>query len=109
MISPRAREWCFVPEVADEILEKSSCIVDPGFLRGKRHGGQLRVIPQRVAQRSEHLLLHGDPDTYRYIAASLQRYPGGRGVADRMRVIGFTSVGQVPLLGGLMAITYGTR
>ncbi len=55
------------------------------------------------------LLLHGDPDTYRYIAASLQRYPGARGVADRMRAIGFTSVGQVPLLGGLMAITYGTR
>ncbi len=55
------------------------------------------------------LVLHGDPDTYRYIAASLQRYPGARGVADRMRAIGFTSVGQVPLLGGLMAITYGTR
>ncbi len=55
------------------------------------------------------LLLHGDPDTYRYIAASLQRYPGARGVANRMRAIGFTSVGQVPLLGGLMAITYGTR
>ncbi len=55
------------------------------------------------------LLLHGDPDTYRYISASLQRYPGGRGVADRMRALGFTDVGQVPLLGGLMAITYGMR
>lgn len=55
------------------------------------------------------LLLHGDADTYRYISASLQRYPGARGVADRMRALGFTNVGQVPFLGGLMAITYGTR
>ena len=28
--------------------------------------------------------LHGDPDAYRYIPASIRRYPGARGVADRL-------------------------
>ncbi len=55
------------------------------------------------------LLLHGDPDTYRYIAASLDRYPGSGGVRDRMRQLGFRHAGVRPLLGGLMAINYGTK
>src|SRR6478752_1153847 len=29
-------------------------------------------------------MLHGDPDTYRYIPASIRRYPGAQGVADRL-------------------------
>jgi demethylmenaquinone methyltransferase/2-methoxy-6-polyprenyl-1,4-benzoquinol methylase len=49
-------------------------------------------------------LLHGNPDTYRYIAASIRRYPGARAVADLMRNAGFTEVEHVPVLGGLMAI-----
>ena len=49
-------------------------------------------------------LLHGDPDTYRYIPASIRRYPGAHGVAERMRAIGFREVEVYPLLGGLMAI-----
>lgn len=54
-------------------------------------------------------LLHGDPDTYRYIPASLRDYPGGRGVAERMRALGFVDVACWPLLGGLMAINTGRR
>ena len=50
------------------------------------------------------VLLHGDPDTYRYIPASIRRYPGAHGVADRMRAIGFREVEVYPVLGGLMAI-----
>ncbi len=50
------------------------------------------------------LLLHGDPETYRYIPASIRRYPGAYGVADRMRAIGFREVEVHPVLGGLMAI-----
>jgi len=53
--------------------------------------------------------LHGDPDTYRYIPASLRRYPGAGGVAARLRALGFEQVASWPLLGGLMAITTGTR
>lgn len=51
--------------------------------------------------------LHGDPDTYRYIPESLERYPGADGVAALMRAAGFTHVSWWPLLGGLMAINVG--
>jgi len=49
-------------------------------------------------------VLHRDPDTYRYIPASIRRYPGSRGVADLMRAVGFADVRHVRLLGGLMAM-----
>lgn len=49
-------------------------------------------------------LLHGNPDTYRYIAASIRRYPGARAVAGMMRDAGFAEVTHVPVFGGLMAI-----
>ena len=50
------------------------------------------------------LLLHRDPDTYRYIPASIRRYPGAVRVAGQMRAIGFGRVDVTPVLGGLMAI-----
>jgi len=50
------------------------------------------------------LVLHGDPDTYRYIPASIRRYPGARGVCQLMRGTGFSEVRHIPVLGGLMAI-----
>jgi demethylmenaquinone methyltransferase/2-methoxy-6-polyprenyl-1,4-benzoquinol methylase len=49
-------------------------------------------------------VLHGDPDTYRYIPASLARYPGAAAVADRLRAHGFASAAVVPKMGGFMAI-----
>lgn len=49
-------------------------------------------------------VLHRDPDTYRYIPASLRRYPGAAGVARLMEDAGFTDVRVLPVLGGLMAI-----
>ena len=49
-------------------------------------------------------LLHGDPDTYRYIPASLQRYPGAAAVAARLRAHGFAAAHVVPKMGGFMAI-----
>ena len=54
-------------------------------------------------------VLHGDPDTYRYIPASIRRYPGPRGVADRLRTHGFTEVHIVPLLLGLMSLHIARR
>ena len=50
------------------------------------------------------LVLHGDPDTYRYIPASIRRYPGAQGVAALMRAAGFEAVDVLPVLGGLMAV-----
>ena len=49
-------------------------------------------------------LLHRDPDTYRYIPASIRRYPGANGVARLMEDAGFDDVHVLPVLGGLMAI-----
>ncbi|MFN7978107.1 MAG: ubiquinone/menaquinone biosynthesis methyltransferase [Vicinamibacterales bacterium] len=53
--------------------------------------------------------LHGDPDTYRYIPASIERYPGAAGVAARLRQRGFADVKIVPILFGLMTIHVARR
>ena len=50
------------------------------------------------------LVLHRDPDTYRYIPASLRRYPGGAGVARMLEAGGFVRVAHIPVLAGLMSI-----
>lgn len=49
-------------------------------------------------------LLHRDPDTYRYIPASIRRYPGGDGVTSLLRATGFGHAQWTAVLGGLMAI-----
>lgn len=49
-------------------------------------------------------LLHRDPDTYRYIPASIRNYPGAQGVARMLEQQGFDRVEWRPVLGGLMAI-----
>jgi demethylmenaquinone methyltransferase/2-methoxy-6-polyprenyl-1,4-benzoquinol methylase len=54
-------------------------------------------------------LLHGDPDTYRYIPASIRRYPGAPAVRRLMEARGFTDVRCLPVLGGLMAIHRARR
>ena len=55
------------------------------------------------------LVLHGDPDTYRYIPESIRLYPGARAVASMIEEAGFRNVRVVPLLGGLMAIHVAVR
>ena len=54
-------------------------------------------------------MLHGDSETYRYIPASIRRYPGAKGVCDLLRRGGFSDVRHVPVLGGLMAIHVADR
>jgi demethylmenaquinone methyltransferase/2-methoxy-6-polyprenyl-1,4-benzoquinol methylase len=54
-------------------------------------------------------VLHRDPDTYRYIPASIRRYPGARGVVALLEAAGFSDVRHVRLLGGLMAIHLARR
>lgn len=49
-------------------------------------------------------ILHGDPDTYRYIPASIRSHPGARGLAALLAARGFVDVRYYPVLGGLMAI-----
>lgn len=55
------------------------------------------------------LMLHGDPDTYRYIPESIRHYPGADGVARMAKQHGFSRVRVVPVLGGLMAIHVAAR
>jgi demethylmenaquinone methyltransferase / 2-methoxy-6-polyprenyl-1,4-benzoquinol methylase len=90
-----------------------------------RRGGQVFSLdfnrPSHHLLRSFYLLyltlvggmlgwvLHRDPDTYRYIPASIRTYPGAEGVAELMRARGFTTVHHYPLLGGLMAIHHGLK
>jgi demethylmenaquinone methyltransferase/2-methoxy-6-polyprenyl-1,4-benzoquinol methylase len=55
------------------------------------------------------LVLHGDPDTYRYIAETLRLYPGQRVVARLMEEVGFSETGIHEFGGGITAINYGTK
>ncbi len=50
------------------------------------------------------LVLHGDPDTYRYIPETIRPYPGGARVASMMRDHGFADARYLPVLAGFMAI-----
>ena len=54
-------------------------------------------------------ILHRDPDTYRYIPASIRQYPGADAVARLMAARGFRRVTHYPVLGGLMAIHQGFK
>jgi len=54
-------------------------------------------------------ILHRDPDTYRYIPASLRDYPGAEGVTRLMASAGFETARHYPVLWGLMSIHYGQR
>src|SRR5262245_6794666 len=49
-------------------------------------------------------LLHGDPDTYRYIPASLRGYPGMHELSELMVERGFSQVRCHRVLGGLLVI-----
>jgi demethylmenaquinone methyltransferase/2-methoxy-6-polyprenyl-1,4-benzoquinol methylase len=55
------------------------------------------------------LILHGDPDTYRYIPESIRRYPGASELCRMLRDCGFRNVRHVPVLGGLMAIHVASK
>jgi demethylmenaquinone methyltransferase/2-methoxy-6-polyprenyl-1,4-benzoquinol methylase len=54
-------------------------------------------------------VLHRDPDTYRYIPASIRQYPGAAAVAQMFEARGFTQVRAYPVLGGLMTIHHAIR
>lgn len=61
-----------------------------------------------IAGSALGVLLHGNPDTYRYIPESIRRYPGAAAVCTLAREHGFASCDWIPVLGGLMAIHRAT-
>ena len=75
---------------------------DAAWLRGV-YLGYLNVVGGTLGW-----VLHRDPDTYRYIPASIRRYPGARAVKALMEAAGFVDVHHVRVLGGLMAIHVAT-
>jgi demethylmenaquinone methyltransferase / 2-methoxy-6-polyprenyl-1,4-benzoquinol methylase len=90
-----------------------------------RPGGQVLSLdfnrPSNAAVRAAYLayltavggalgwILHRDPDTYRYIPASIRQYPGAAAVAGMFQSRGFSRATYYPVLGGLMAIHHGIR
>jgi demethylmenaquinone methyltransferase / 2-methoxy-6-polyprenyl-1,4-benzoquinol methylase len=90
-----------------------------------RSGGQVLSLdfnrPSNAVVRAAYLayltvvgatlgwLLHRDPDTYRYIPASIRQYPGAPAVAAMLAERGFSRVRWYPVLGGLMAIHHAVR
>jgi demethylmenaquinone methyltransferase/2-methoxy-6-polyprenyl-1,4-benzoquinol methylase len=54
-------------------------------------------------------VLHRDPDTYRYIPASIRQYPGAHAVVDLLHARGFSGARYYPVLGGLMALHHAVR
>jgi len=54
-------------------------------------------------------LLHRDPDTYRYIPASIRQYPGAAAVGRLMQQRGFSRARHYRVLGGLMAIHHAVK
>ena len=88
-------------------------------------GGQLLSLdfnrPSNAAVRAAYLayltvvggalgwVLHRDPDTYRYIPASIRQYPGAAAVVDLLHDRGFDRARYYPVLGGLMAIHHAVR
>jgi len=61
----------------------------------------------RTAMPAIGWLFHGDPDTYRYIPESLERYPAQRGVAALMTGAGFENARWENRLLGTMGLNVG--
>ena len=95
------------------------------MLRVLKPGGQMLSLdfnrPANHAVRAAYLaylaivggalgwVLHRDPDTYRYIPASIRHYPGAVAVARLMEERGCSRVRHYRVLGGLMAIHHGHK
>lgn len=100
-----------VPDLDTAIAEIARVLAPDGRLLSldfnrPRHPLVLRVYLTylRLVGGALGRWLHGDPDTYRYIPASIARYPGAAGVADRLRAHGLVDIQVVPVLFGLMTI-----
>ena len=100
-----------VPDL-DTAIEELFRVVKPGgrvlsldFNRPANRGVRMVYLAYlTLVGSSLGWLLHRDPDTSRYIPASLRTYPGAAGVADRLKRRGFVRVVHHPILGGLMSI-----
>jgi demethylmenaquinone methyltransferase / 2-methoxy-6-polyprenyl-1,4-benzoquinol methylase len=71
-------------------------------LASSLYQGYLRTMMPAVGW-----IFHGDPETYLYIPASLERYPAQRGVEQMMREAGFVNARYENRLLGTMGLNVG--
>jgi demethylmenaquinone methyltransferase/2-methoxy-6-polyprenyl-1,4-benzoquinol methylase len=100
-----------VPDLRSAIDEMHRVLKDGGQALSldfnRPANGLVRAVYLAYLQVTGGLLgwiLHGDPDTYRYIPASIRNYPGAEGVARLLEARGFLHVEHRTVLGGLMTI-----
>jgi demethylmenaquinone methyltransferase/2-methoxy-6-polyprenyl-1,4-benzoquinol methylase len=83
------------------VLEFSSPVV-PGF--GRLFDIYFRSVLPRIGG-----LVSGSRAAYEYLPASVSKFPDQKGLADLMRLVGFSSVEYKNLTGGIAAIHQGVR
>ena len=105
-----------VPEIQQAIAEMRRVLKPGGVLLSLDFNRPLNPFVRAVyltyltvVGSALGFVLHGDPDTYRYIPESIRRYPGAIEVNMMIRRLGFSASEYVPVLGGLMAIHHARK
>jgi demethylmenaquinone methyltransferase/2-methoxy-6-polyprenyl-1,4-benzoquinol methylase len=97
-------------EEIERVLSPGGCILSLDFNRPSNRLVRAAYLAYlTLVGAALGWVLHRDPDTYRYIPASIRQYPGAEAVARLFESRGFTGVRCYPVLGGLMTIHHAIR
>ncbi len=76
----------------------------PGGPLGPALRAWARFVPPLVGR-----LVSGDPAAYAYLPASVERFPSGRAMCERLQAAGLGRVRATPLTGGVATLYEGVR